>query len=78
MLLVISPASMNSKEVADEWKYYQSTGKPIIPVLAHSTANIHYQLLALNYVDFHRLEFAEACVLLEQEIQQVISELEVR
>jgi hypothetical protein len=73
MLLIMSPASMASKEVANEWKYYQSVDKPIIPVLVDGSTHIHYQLVALHYVDFHRNSFDEALHHVEAEIARAIS-----
>src|SRR5688572_10311958 len=52
MLLLLSPASMASKEVSNEWKYHLSQSKPLIPVLVDSSTNIHYRLAALQYIDF--------------------------
>ncbi len=78
MLLVVSPASMSSKEVANEWKYYHTSGRPIIPVLVDSATNIHYQLVALHYVDFDRHPFERAMGLLEIEIARALRELENR
>ncbi len=72
MLLVLSPAAMSSKEVANEWKYYHNTGKPIIPVLVDANTNIHYQLVALHYVAFDRTTFGEAAQLLELEIARIV------
>lgn len=72
MLLVLSPASMSSKEVANEWKYYHNTGKPIIPVLVDSSTNIHYQLVALHYVAFDGTTFDDAAQLLESEIARAV------
>jgi hypothetical protein len=72
MLLVLSPASMSSKEVANEWKYYHNTGKPIIPVLVDSNTNIHYQLVALQYIAFDGTTFEEAALMLEIEISRVV------
>src|SRR5690606_21844007 len=63
MLLVVSPAAMSSKEVANEWKYYHNTGKPIIPVLVDASTNIHYQLVALHYISFDGTTFEEAAQL---------------
>lgn len=60
MLLVISPASMDSREVASEWKYYLNNHKPIVPLLTAETPHIHYQVSALQYVDFHGLSYDEA------------------
>ncbi len=76
MILVISPASMASREVANEWKYHQQMGKPIVPVLVDETTNIHYQLISLHYVDFQRFDFAQACLMLEEEIKRVIRKSE--
>jgi hypothetical protein len=52
MLLILSPDSMASSNVADEWKYYHSQKKPIIPLLWKPTP-VHFQLQRLQYVDFH-------------------------
>lgn len=60
MLLVISPASMDSREVASEWKYYLNNRKPILPLLAAATAHIHYQVSALQYVDFYAAPYETA------------------
>lgn len=51
MLLIVSTASMESKNVADEWQYYHDEQKPIIPILLE-TSRLHFQLRRLNYVDF--------------------------
>ncbi len=76
MLLVMSPATMFSKEVANEWKYYHNTGKPIIPVLVDAHTNIHYQLVALHYITFDRTPFDEAAYMLEHEIGRLVPGLE--
>jgi WD40 repeat protein len=52
LLLVISPDSMDSGNVADEWQYFRDESKPIIPVMHRSTANIHFQLRRIQRVDF--------------------------
>lgn len=72
MLLIMSPASMSSKEVSNEWKYYHNTGKPIIPVLVDAHTNIHYQLVSLHYIDFERAPFEDAVQLLEHEIARLV------
>lgn len=76
MLLVLSPSSMSSKEVANEWKYYLNAGKPIIPVLVNATTNIHYQLVSLHYIDFERTPFDQATYLLDLEIARVTGSLD--
>lgn len=71
MLLVISPTSMDSREVASEWKYFLNNRKPILPLLAAQTPAIHYQLSALQYVDFHSAPYQEA-------LRHLVAELNAR
>jgi hypothetical protein len=52
MLVIISPDSMKSKNVEDEWQYFLDMNKPIIPVLWKPAA-LHFQLSRVQYVDFH-------------------------
>lgn len=59
MILLISPAAMQSKNVADEWQYFLSQGKQIIPILIEPT-ELHYQLHSLNYVDFYAMPYEKA------------------
>jgi len=51
LIVVISPESMGSRNVEDEWQYYLDNGKPVIPVLLHPT-KIHFQLSRIQYIDF--------------------------
>lgn len=51
LIVIISPDSMNSRNVEDEWQYYLDNGKPVIPVLLHPT-KIHFQLSRIQYIDF--------------------------
>jgi hypothetical protein len=74
MLLVLSPASMTSKEVSNEWKYYLSQDKSIIPMLVTPTDNLHYRLVALQYVDFHHDDYDTAIENLVAEIERVAAE----
>lgn len=59
MVLLISPNSMESEQVANEWHYYLDEAKPIIPILLEP-ARIHFQVRSLQYIDFHRQEFDDA------------------
>jgi len=52
LIVIISPDSMGSRNVEDEWQYYLDSGKPVIPVLLHPT-KIHFQLSRIQYIDFH-------------------------
>jgi hypothetical protein len=59
MLIIISPASMASKNVRDEWQYYVDQGKRLIPVL-HQPAKIHFQLARIQYIDFHSANYDDS------------------
>ena len=69
MLLVLSPDSMASGNVKQEWQYYYlGVKKPLIPLLFRP-AKIPYQLYGLQYVDFVNrtfiAAFAELCMTLK-------------
>ncbi len=59
LIVVISPDSMASRNVEDEWQYYLDQGKPVIPVLLRP-AKIHFQLNRLQYIDFHGQDYGQA------------------
>lgn len=59
LIVVISPDSMASRNVEDEWQYYLDQGKPVVPILLHP-ANIHFQLNRIQYIDFHQQDYATA------------------
>jgi formylglycine-generating enzyme required for sulfatase activity len=67
LIVIVSPASMASKNVAEEWKYFKSRGKPILPVL-WEPAEVHYQLHSLQYVDFHAQDYDTAFAQLHSEL----------
>lgn len=56
LLLVLSPASLKSKYVKYEYRYFLSQGKPIIPVLYQKVDKLPFELLTLHYIDFTRNE----------------------
>lgn len=56
MLLIVSPASMESDNVEDEWHYFMDADKPVIPIL-YEPAKIHFQLNRLQWIDFHNRPF---------------------
>ena len=68
MLLVISPESMQSDQVEAEWGYFLDNKKRIIPLL-YKTADIHYQLCILQYVDFCNQTYEDALHRLGQVLQ---------
>jgi hypothetical protein len=51
MIVIVSPDSMSSPNVADEWKYYKSLQKPLLPIL-YKPAEMHFQLHSLQHIDF--------------------------
>lgn len=59
MLLIVSPASMESVNVEDEWQYFLDSKKPIIPLL-WLPAKLHFQLNRMQYVNFNGVPFDAA------------------
>ncbi len=69
MILVITPDSMQSANVADEWQYYLDHHKPVIPVLWKS-ARIHFRLNPIQYVNFHTQDYDTAFAQLYAELRR--------
>lgn len=67
MLLIVSPASMQSQQVAREWKYFVGRNKPIVP-LQWKTAQLHYQIDGLQRINFETQSFEVA-------FQQLVAQL---
>ncbi len=59
LILIISPDSMASQNVEDEWQYYLDQRKPVIPIL-WKPARIHFQLNRIQHIDFHRQGYDSA------------------
>lgn len=53
LILIISPESMASKNVTDEWQYFRDEEKIIIPVMWRSAPRVHFQLRRIQYVNFN-------------------------
>src|SRR5260221_156387 len=70
MIVVISPYSMSSKNVEDEWQYYLDHNKPIVPVY-HTTGRMHFQLSRLQYIDFRTAPYELALKELHHELQRL-------
>jgi hypothetical protein len=51
MVLVLSPDSMASANVEDEFTYFLDAKKPIVPVMVRET-KLHFQLHRLQWIDF--------------------------
>lgn len=69
LIVIISPDSMASHNVEDEWQYYLDSRKPVLPVLL-KPAKIHFQLNRLQYVDFNRQNYDTALYQLYQELRR--------
>ncbi len=59
LILILSPASMTSSNVEDEWQYALDKGKPVFPVLLEPT-DVHFQLGRIQYTDFYGQPFDAA------------------
>lgn len=68
MLVIISPDSMASRNVEDEWHYYLDNDKPILPVLLRPS-KIHFQLNRIQYVDFAHQYYDKALAKLVVELR---------
>lgn len=60
MLLILTPNSVDSKNVEDEWQYFHNLGKPLIPLWLEPSGRLHYQLARLQYIDFAELDYESA------------------
>jgi hypothetical protein len=69
-IVVISPHSMDSENVEDEWHFFQDKKKPIIPILIEKTNNIHYQLSRKQHIDFIQQSFEVAFTKLLDELKR--------
>ena len=70
MIVVISPAAMNSRNVEDEWQYFLDKNKPVVPILLKPT-DIDFQLNPIQRIDFHTEAYDTA-------LQYLFLELESR
>lgn len=68
MIIILSPDSMGSQNVEDEWYYFLDSKKPLIPILLRPT-KIHFQLNRMQYVDFSNQTYEQAFDLLMTELQ---------
>lgn len=70
MLVIISPTSMVSTNVEDEWQHYLDKRKPIIPV-RWLPADVHFQLNRIQFVDFYQQDYGDAFRHLWAELERV-------
>lgn len=69
MLVILSPTSMESSNVEDEFTYFLDQKKPVIPLL-HQPTKIHFQPGRVQYIDFHQQPFEVAIKQLFAEINR--------
>lgn len=69
MLVIISPDSMASNNVEDEWQYYIDKKKPVIPIW-YRPADKHFQISRLQHIDFHATSYHLAFDRLLHELQR--------
>lgn len=55
MVVIVTPESMESVNVEDEWQYFIDLGKPVVPILVRS-AVVPYQLRRIQWIDFSEPE----------------------
>jgi hypothetical protein len=70
MLVIITPESMQSRNVENEWQYYFDENKPVIPIRLVD-AKTHFQLRRLQYIDFERQSFDAAYAHLLRELTRL-------
>jgi formylglycine-generating enzyme required for sulfatase activity len=69
MLVIISPESMASQDVEEEWQDFRDNRKPIIPLLWRD-AKVHYQLRRKQHIDFKSQSFDKAFTDLYHELRR--------
>jgi hypothetical protein len=59
LLVVLSPESVASENVDDEWNYCLDQKKSIVVVL-HEPCKVPYRLSKLQYINFHGADYDQA------------------
>src|SRR5689334_1097111 len=59
MLLIVTPDSMASQYVSDEWHYFLDNHKPLIPIIL-KPANLTWRLNRREYIDFNNQNYEQA------------------
>ena len=70
MILIISPESMSSSNVADEWQYFFDENKSVIPIRFKPVEKLHFQLRRIQWVDFYEQPFASGFIRLIDELRR--------
>lgn len=69
LLVIISPESMASNNVEDEWQYFLDQKRPVFPI-QYRPAKTHFQLSRIQYVDFARQSYEQAILQLNAELRR--------
>ncbi len=69
LMVIVSPDSMASQNVEDEWQYYLDQKKPVVPIF-WKPAKIHFQLNRIQYIDFHQQDYDSALYDLHSELHR--------
>lgn len=69
LCVIISPASMESTNVEDEFTYFLDQKKPVIPIY-WKPGKIHFQLGRIQYIDFYANPYDTGVRLLLDEIEK--------
>ena len=70
MLLIVSPQSMLSPHVKDEWTYFLDRQKRIIPIIyKRDKVSLPFRLHQTQYIDFSTLEFDTALSKLRKSLE---------
>jgi CRP-like cAMP-binding protein len=59
MLLILSPTSVASENVDDEWNYFLDQKKPAVSIL-YQPCKVPYRLSKHQYIDFHKSDYDQA------------------
>ena len=71
LVLVLSPESMESGNVEDEWQYAIDEAKPVVPVLLRPT-KVHFQLRRIQHIDFQSQPFEVALPQLANGVRRAV------
>jgi hypothetical protein len=69
LVVIISPDSMASRNVEDEWQYFLDKDKLVVPILWRP-AEIHFQLNRIQYINFYTQPYNVALLRLYEELKR--------
>lgn len=69
LMVIISPDSMASRNVEDEWQYFLDKGKLVLPIMWRP-AEMHFQLNRIQYINFYTQPYNVALMRLFDELKR--------